>query len=143
VTDAGAPIGRRSFGELVSDIPRLLAELVRAELDALKQELARTARRAGLGAGLLAVALGLVLLALVALVVAAIAGLSLVLPVWAAALIVAGGLLVLGALLGLAGVLRLRTAGPDLQARRESIAEDIRAIKGEALRTPTEGEPDE
>lgn len=133
-------IGRKSFGELIADIPRLLAELVRAELEALKQELTRAAVRAGIGVGLLAGALLLVALALVALVVAAIAALSLVLPVWAAALIVAGGLILIAALLGLLGVLRLRSAGPDLEARRASIAEDLRAIRGEAPRATPEGE---
>ncbi|HWL59595.1 MAG TPA: phage holin family protein [Microbacteriaceae bacterium] len=133
---------RRSFAELLADIPRLLGELVRAEIDALKAELAKSAQRAALGVGLLVGAFVILLLAIVTLVWAAVAALALVLPMWAAALIVAGVLLIIAALIGWLGVLRLRTAGPDLESRAESITDDIRAIKGEAPRETTVGDTD-
>lgn len=144
MTDTGsqrAP-GRRSFAELLADIPRLLGELVRAEIDALKAELAKSAQRAALGVGLLVGAFVILLIAVVVLVWAAVAALALVLPMWAAALIVAGALILVAALVGWLGVLRLRTAGPDLESRAESITDDIRAIKGETPRETTAGGTD-
>jgi len=119
---------KRSLFQLLGDVPRLVTELVRAELDALKAELKRAAIRAGLGAGLFAVAAIILLLMLVVLVIAGIAGLALVVPTWAAALIVAGGLLLIAAALGLAGVLALRGAKPDTRRTIDSVAEDLRAF---------------
>lgn len=125
---------RKSLGELLRDVPRLLTDLVRAELDALKAELANSAKRYALALALIATAAFLLIVMVLVLVAAAIAALALVLPVWAAALIVAGGLLLVGGLLGFLGVRRLSTAAPDIAGRVESVSDDIRVIKGEAPR---------
>lgn len=141
MTDSAPPrtAGRRSFAELLADVPRLLGELVRAEIDALKAEFARSAKQAAVGIGLLVGALVVLLFAIVTLIWAAVAALALVLPMWASALIVAGGLILIAAIAGWIGVHRLKTAAPDLGARAESITEDIRAIKGEVPRATAGG----
>ena len=131
-------VGRKRLGELLADIPRLLGDLLRAEIDSLREEFARSARRAGLGIGLIVAAVAVLLIAVVALVVGAIAALALVLPFWAAALIVAGGLIVVAALLAGLGALRLRGAGPNLDRHLDSFTDDLRAIRGEVPRAPTE-----
>jgi len=120
----------RSLLELVAEIPRLIGDLLRAEIEAFKADLRLRAQRAGIGAGLIAVALVLLCLALTALVVAAIAALALVLPWWASALIVAGALLLVAGLLAWVAIGRFRGAKPDIAGRLASIKEDVELIRG-------------
>ncbi len=62
---------------------------------------------------------------------AAIAGLDLVVPLWAAALIVAGVLLVLTAALVLAGVAKLKSAFPPVPTDTiAAVKEDVKAVRG-------------
>lgn len=129
---ASAPVtGRRSLVSLVADLPRILSELVRAEIDSLKTELASKAKSAGVGAGLIGAAIAILLFALGVFVAAAVAGLATVLPVWASALIVGGALVLIAVILVLIGVSALKRAMPPKPEKTiASVEEDIRTIKG-------------
>ncbi|MFM2412233.1 MAG: hypothetical protein RLZZ587_566 [Actinomycetota bacterium] len=95
---------RRGFFRLLADLPRELSDLVRAEIRLLQTELASKLRAAGVGLGLVTLGVTLVSAFLVMLVVAGILALSLVMPAWAAALVVAGSALLIGLILIGAGI---------------------------------------
>ena len=121
----------QSLGELITALPRLLIELLKAELAHLKAEFAEKAKYAGIGIGLFAAAAGFLFFALGVLVAAAILGLAIVLPGWAAALIVFGALVIIAAILVLLGVSSLKRM--DGVAPSETIASvktDVDALKG-------------
>ncbi|ERK71590.1 phage holin family protein [Leifsonia aquatica] len=123
--------GSKSLVELISDLPRLLIELLKAEFAHLKAEFAAKAKYAGVGIGLFVVAAVLLFFALGVLVAAAILGLAVVLPGWASALIVFGALLVIAAVLALIGVSSLKKIqGVAPQKTIDSIKEDADALKG-------------
>ncbi|GAA2457516.1 phage holin family protein [Streptomyces macrosporus] len=111
----------RSIGELVALATAQVSQLVREEMQLAKMEMAEKGRRAGLGGGLLGGAAMVTLLALGAGVTAAIAGLSVVWPVWLSALVVMAALFVVAGLMAYLGREEVRRAGP---ARPE------RAIRG-------------
>jgi ABC-type transport system involved in cytochrome bd biosynthesis fused ATPase/permease subunit len=65
------------------------------------------------------------------LTVAGILGLAVVLPAWAAALIVAGALLLITVLLALIGIAQLRSSTPATPEQTlTSIKKDVRVIQG-------------
>jgi hypothetical protein len=104
----------RSTTRLISDLPRLIVDLVQDELAALKKEITARIARAGIGAGLIAGAAFVGFFALAVFVAAAVIALSLVVPGWAAALITVGGLILIAAILAAIGVRTLKTkTGPD------------------------------
>ena len=122
---AEQPSMGRLIGELVGDVQ----DLIRGEVALAKTELKEEAQRAGLGAGMLAGAgvLGLVGLIFVGLTLTY--ALSLVLPAWAAALIVA--LLFLGgaAALFMVGKGKLQHVNPVPQQSIDSLKEDAEWVK--------------
>ena len=118
-----------SVKELVGTAAQQFSDLVRAELRSAQVELTQKAKQAGTGAALFVLAGVGALLALQAAVVAAIAGLDLVLPVWAAALIVAASLVVVAAVAALAAKRLLGRASPLVpQQTIESVKEDAEEI---------------
>ncbi len=100
--DAAAP--KRSLLQLIGELPGLVGELIRAEIDAIKAELKEKAIRAGVGVGLVFAAVFVLVLSIIVLVFAAIAGLATVLPYWASALIIFGALVLVAAALLFAGL---------------------------------------
>jgi formate hydrogenlyase subunit 4 len=121
----------RSLFALISDLPRLLIQLLKAELAHLKAEFAEKAKYAGVGIGLMVVAATLAFFALGTLVAAAILGLAVVLPAWLSALIVAVAILLIAAVLVFAGISSFkRMNGVAPQETLESIHEDAEALKG-------------
>ncbi|WP_313543021.1 phage holin family protein [Leifsonia aquatica] len=123
--------GSKSLVELISDLPRLLIELLKAEFAHLKAEFAAKAKYAGVGIGLFVVAAVFLFFAFGVLVAAAVLGLAVVLPGWASALIVFGALLVIAAVLALIGVSSLKKVqGVAPQKTIDSIKEDADALKG-------------
>ena len=98
--------------ELLAKLPHQIVTLAKIEFENAKQEVVKKAKKAGIGAVAIIVALFFVFFALEAFVVAAIAGIAVALPVWLAALIVAGGLLALAAAAILAGVLLMKRGTP-------------------------------
>jgi formate hydrogenlyase subunit 4 len=121
----------RSLFALVSDLPRLLIQLLKAEFAHLKAEFAEKAKYAGVGIGLMVVAATLAFFALGTLVAAAILGLAVALPAWLAALIVAVAILLIAGVLVFAGISSFkRMNGVAPQETLESIHEDAEALKG-------------
>jgi len=122
----------KGFFTLIAEVPHLIVALIRAELELLKSELAAKLKATGIAIGLFAVSLSLVMLTLLLLVFAGVFGLSLVLPLWAAALIVAGATLVLAIVFAAIGAKVLSGAkSPKPDETVDSIREDIRVIRGE------------
>ncbi|WP_026422003.1 phage holin family protein [Actinokineospora inagensis] len=122
-------------GELVGKLGEQVSRLVRDELALAKAELRDKGKQAGLGAALGGTAGVLVWFAVGTLVAAAVAGLAVVWPVWAAALVVAGVLLVVAA--GLAGwaARSVRRATPPIPEQAiDSTRRDIEAVKEGAHR---------
>jgi len=121
----------KSVAQLVTDLPRQLVELLTAELNHLKAEFAEKARYAGVGIGLLVVAALLLFFALGVLIAAAILGIAVALPAWAAALIVFGGLVVIAVVLALFGIRSFKKMdGVAPSQTIESVREDADALKG-------------
>jgi|SRR5581483_4651208 len=113
--------GRKDSPSLVQLLKDLFSDAVRylqVELDLVRARFAKALRHAGLGIGLLLGAAIIGFLGFTGLLVTAGLALAIVLPGWAAALIVAGAVLGLATFLGLSGVQQLRaasrarTAGP-------------------------------
>jgi hypothetical protein len=122
---------KRSLAALIADVPRLLGELVRGEIESLKGEVVSKLKNAGIGIGLFVGAAFTALFTIMVLIAAAILGLAVVLPGWAAALIVAGVLLVTTAILVLVGLTMVKKGTPPTPNDTiESIKSDVRAIKG-------------
>jgi membrane protein implicated in regulation of membrane protease activity len=116
---------------LVTDVPALIQELFHREVELLKAELIGKLKALGAGAGLLAAALVVVLFMIGVLLTSAILALSLVLPGWLAALIVAAFLIVVAAILALIGYRVLKRGIPPQPTESiDSLQKDYRAITG-------------
>jgi hypothetical protein len=119
----------RSVGDLVRLANEQFVALVRHEVDFAKAEMAQKAKRAGFGAGLFGAAGVLSLYALGVLIAAAVLGFALILPGWAAALVVAGGLLLIAGVAAMIGRSRLRSATPAVPKESvRSLREDLSAV---------------
>jgi uncharacterized membrane protein YqjE len=122
---------KRSLVQLLADIPVIVRELVSGELELLKQEMIRKAKALGIGAGLIAGAVIILLGLLGVLLTAAILALALVMPGWLAALLVAAVLLVIAVILGLVGYNVLKKGIPPLPTETISgLKKDLNVIKG-------------
>ncbi|MFF9409661.1 phage holin family protein [Streptomyces anandii] len=125
--------GERSVGELVHQATEQLSELVRQEMTLARVELAQKGRRMGRGGGMLGAAGAIGYVGLIALAATVIAAISLALPVWAAALIVTGGLFAIAGLLALAGRAQLRRATPPKpEEALGSVRADVEEIRERA-----------
>ena len=97
-------VTERTLGQLVADATHDVSSIMRSEIALAKAEIGADAKKAGFGAGLFAVAGVFALLALILLLIAAAYGLVAAgLAPWLSFLIVAGVLLVVGAILALVG----------------------------------------
>ncbi|MBX3100599.1 MAG: phage holin family protein [Salinibacterium sp.] len=135
MTGVNGPAPKRSLFKLISDIPGLLADLVRGEIEALKQELLGKLKLAGVGIGFLVVAATFAFFAVLVLIASAVLGLATVLPGWAAALIIGGGVLVLAVISALIGIASLKKGVPPAPTETiKSIKKDVRVIKGTGMR---------
>lgn len=125
-----APLNdERSLFTLLGDLPDRVSTLVRAEIDQVKAELTYKAKHFGIGAGLVVGAAFVGIFLLGTLIATGILALSLVMPGWAAALIVSGVLLlIILILLGIA-VLNFKRGSEPLESI-ESVRQDIDAITG-------------
>lgn len=122
---------KRSLVELVGGLPDQVAELVQREIDLVKTEIVEKLKAIGVGGGLLISALVTLLFMVGVLLTLAVIGLSYVMPDWAAALVVAGVLLIVAVILGLAGYRVLKSGVPPVPSEAiESIKKDILAVKG-------------
>lgn len=121
-----------SLGTLVSDLSSQIPELVRSEMRLAQAELAEKGKRAGLGIGMFSAAGLLAFFGLAVLITTGILLLALVLPGWAAALIVAVVLFVLAGIVALVGKKAVGEATPAKPERAmDGIKQDIATVKGE------------
>jgi len=122
---------KRSLFKLIGDLPGYLVDLLRSELERLKQELVDKAKHLGIGVGLIAAGALLAFFAFGVLLAAAVLGIATALPAWLAALIVGVALLIITAILVLIGVNQLKRGVPPVPEETiASVKEDVNAIKG-------------
>jgi hypothetical protein len=131
-TPPPAPSDDRSLFSLLRDLPALLLELVRVEVEQIKREMARKLKNLGVGAILVVMALSLTTFFFGTLIAAAVFGFAELMPTWAAALLVAGIILAVIVILLAIAVARFKKGSPPLPTESfDSIVEDANAIKGE------------
>lgn len=122
---------RRSLFQLISDIPTLVTDLVKGEIDQLKAEMIVKLKALGIGAGLIAAAAVVLLFMVGVLLTATILGLAVVMPGWLAALLVALLLLIIAAIIGLLGYRKLKGGLPPIPEKTiKSVRRDIDTVKG-------------
>ena len=130
---AGAPApdpSTASTGELIGQLSEQLTRLVRDEVRLAQAEVTQKAKKLGVGIGLFGGAGVVALLGVGALVTAAILALALVLPGWAAGLIVAVVLLLVAGGLALLGKKDVQQAAPPLPTDTlASLQADIDTVK--------------
>lgn len=118
-----------SFLSLLGDLPDLVGNLVKAEINAAKTWVSRTAKDAGIGSVWFLVALFFLFWAIPLILVFAVAGLSSWWPVWLSALVVFVGLVLVAAVFALLGWRKWRRA-----LARENPAQaaqtDLQLMKG-------------
>jgi uncharacterized membrane protein YqjE len=123
------PAADASIGELMSQLSAQTSRLVRDEMRLAQKELQQSVKHAGVGAGLFSAAGLLSVLGLMTLIAAGVAALALVLPVWAAAVIVAVVLFVAAGIAALFGRKQAAEIAPPPQESVESIKADIKEVK--------------
>jgi uncharacterized membrane protein len=126
---AGAAAGGRPLGAVVASVVDGLRTLARQHVELARLEVGQAAAVRAQGAGMFAGAAVVVLYAIGFIAAAGAAGLAVVLPVWAAILIVGVLLLVIAAILVLIGRRTIRTAPPPGDRTRETLKEDARWAK--------------
>ncbi len=125
------PRERKGLFAMLADIPGLIRELIEAEIESLKVEIIGKLKAAGIGAGFLVTAGAFAFFAVLVLTAAGILALALVLPAWAAALIVGAALLVLAGIAAVIGVAQLKHGVPPTPTQTiESVKEDVRVVRG-------------
>src|SRR5690606_34312357 len=122
---------RRSLFSLIGSLPGTVIDLVKAEIEQIKNELLTKLKQLGIGAAFFALAASILFFALGVFVAAAVLGLAVVLPGWAAALIVGGALLLIGAVVVWIGMRQLSKGSDPVPSESiDSIRRDIDTIKG-------------
>jgi Flp pilus assembly protein TadB len=118
-----------SIGELMSQLSTQTSRLVRDELRLAQKEFQESAKHAGIGAGLFSVAGLLAFFGAATFIAAAVAALSLVLEVWAAALIVGAVLFITAGIAALIGRNQAKEATPAAPRTVETVKADIQELK--------------
>ncbi|WP_027331547.1 phage holin family protein [Mycolicibacterium tusciae] len=129
MTVESKPAADAPIGELLSQLSAQTSRLVRDELRLAQKEFQESAKHAGIGAGLFSVAGLLAFLGLATLIGAAVAALSLVLPVWAAAVIVAAVLFLIAGVAALIGRRQAEEVTPTAPRTVETVKADIEEVK--------------
>jgi uncharacterized membrane protein YqjE len=131
VKTSGRPADDEPIGALVHRLSEQIPELVRSELRLAQAELTEKGKRAGLGIGMFSAAGLLAFLGISTLVATAILALALVLPAWAAALIVAVVLFAGAGVAALVGKKEVQQATPPAPERAiAGVREDVATVKG-------------
>jgi uncharacterized membrane protein YqjE len=128
-------VGHEPVGELVQQASQQLTELVRGEMKLAQAEMKEKGKRYGESGALFGGASLAGFLMLQALVATVIAAVALLLPVWAAALIVTAVLGAIAAVLALRGKKQIgKAAPPTPQSTIENVKADVAEIKRSAHR---------
>lgn len=122
-------MGDRSAGDIVQSVMRDVGEVVRGEVRLARAEMTDKAKQAGKAGGMFGGAAVCGLLGAAALVATAIAGLANVMPLWAAAGVVALVLLCIAAVMFLAGRSKLKEVSPVPERTVETLKEDVEWAK--------------
>lgn len=125
---------RRPLGTVVASAVDGFRALARAHVDLAKLEVSEAASIRAQGVGMIGTAAIMVMYALGFVAAAGAAALALVLPVWAAILIVAGVLVLVAGLLVLFARRALRTAPAPAERTREALKEDARWARRQIAR---------
>jgi len=125
----------RSISRLLSDLAGETAELFRQELTLFKAELQEKLSRAGIGAAALAAGALIAFSGWFFLLLAAVFALMIVVPAWAAALIVGVLVVAIGGVLALIGKGRMRADALTPERTLRALREDQAWIK-ERFREP-------
>lgn len=127
-------VAERSFGELVGNLSSDLSTLVRKEIELARQEVKEglAARAKGGAAFGAAAVMGLYIVGFLG--AAAAAGLALVVPLWAALLIVAGVFILLAVIAALIGrsMMKGKPIGPS--RAKENLKEDVKWARAQLRR---------
>jgi hypothetical protein len=123
------PGAEAPVGELMTQLSSQTSRLVRDEMRLAQKEFVESAKHAGIGAGLFSAAGLVAVFGLGSLIAAAIAALSLVLPVWAAALIVAVALFAVAGIAALVSKKQLSQAAPTPTQTVANVKQDIDEVK--------------
>jgi Flp pilus assembly protein TadB len=118
-----------SIGELMSQLSSQVSRLIRDEMRLAEKEFQESAKHAGIGAGLFSVAGLLAFFGAATFIAAAVAALSLVLAVWAAALIVGAVLFVAASVAALVGRGQAKEVTPAAPRTVETVKADIQELK--------------
>ena len=129
VPPRGAGGSQPTLGELIARISENISALVRGEIDLAKVKGQRMAKDMGLGAGLLGAAGVLALFIFGLLLGSLTVGLSHVMPLWAAFLVVALILTVIAVPLALIGIKRIKAAKAEAPAPQEGLRESVTLVK--------------
>jgi Flp pilus assembly protein TadB len=115
--------------ELMSQLSSQVSRLIRDEMRLAEREFQESAKHAGIGAGLFSVAGLLAFFGAATVIAASVAALSLVLPVWAAALIVGVVLFIAAGVAALGGRNQAQEVTPAVPRTVETVKADIQEIK--------------
>lgn len=119
------------LGALVHDLSVQIPELVRSELRLAQAELAEKGKRVGIGAGLFGAAGLLAFFGTATLIATAVLALALVLPAWAAALVVAVVLFAAAGVAAMRGKSQVDEGTPVTPERAVAgVKDDIETVKG-------------
>ena len=133
-THTGEPVSQpqdASLGTLVSSLSSQIPQLIRSELRLAQAEVAEKGKRAGIGLGMFSAAGLLGFFGLAVLIATFVLLLDLVLPAWAAALIVALVLLAVAGIAALMGKKKVKEAGaPKPERALQGIKQDVATVKG-------------
>jgi hypothetical protein len=132
---SGAPspsADAQSLSQLLTGLSGDLQTLVRKEAELATRELANKLDAAKLQAATLGLGIAALAGGALVLLAAAVFALSLVLPAWAAALVVGGTVTLIGAVLVVTGKNKLSQINPRPEQAMVNVKRDIAAIKGAA-----------
>jgi Flp pilus assembly protein TadB len=118
-----------TVGELMGQLSAQVSRLIRDEMRLAEKEFQESAKHAGIGAGLFSVAGLLAFFGAAAVIAAATAALALLLPVWAAALIVGAVLFLAAGVAALGGRSQAKEVTPAAPRTVETVKADIQEIK--------------
>lgn len=126
---SSTPTESASTGELITQLTAQTSRLVRDEIRLAQKEFQQSAKHAGIGAGLFSVAGLFAVFGVATLIAAAVAAIALVLPVWAAAVIVGAALLAIGGIAALTGKRQVQEASPVPQQTVANVKDDLQEVK--------------
>lgn len=126
-----------TWSELIRGLGQALLDVLKAEIRGLETEVQRSGQELQKGVGLLAAAVALLFWTVGALIFAAAAVLAIWLPLWGAALIVAGVFGLAGGLLIHFGLGRLRKFENPLRTARRRFEDHMDWVQGRLLATET------